>query len=84
MAYDDWTSQVTASGELMEALGLDPATAAIVASLRADFPAYEITPEATPARIRYAARRLRPGPGPHTVITADPGELREALSPPTA
>lgn len=72
---------MTVRDATFETLGLDSATAAVLASLRADFPTYEITPETTPAGVRYAARRLRAGPGPHTVITADPAELRTELSP---
>ena len=52
-----------------------------LAMLRADFPAYRIWREDVPDRIRYVARRLRWGLSPHTVVTADLGELREALQP---
>jgi hypothetical protein len=47
--------------------------------LRADFPGYVIDTEAVPSGKRYVAVRRGPGPGPHTVITPDPDELRSAL-----
>jgi hypothetical protein len=48
-------------------------------ALRADFPAFRIWREITTGRARYIARRLHPGPGPHTVVTHDLAELRAAL-----
>lgn len=48
-------------------------------ALRADFPAFRIWREITTGRTRYIARRLHPGPGPHTVVTHDLAELRAAL-----
>ena len=62
--------------------------------LRADFPAYAIDTEPRPAgthpdgrqaqppSIRFVAVRRDHGPGPHTVITPDPDELRAALGQP--
>lgn len=58
--------------------GKDDSTATLIA-LRADFPAFRIWREIIPARTRYIARRLHPGPGPHTVVTDDVTELRTAL-----
>jgi SAM-dependent methyltransferase len=52
-----------------------------LAVLRADFPAYQIWRENIPERARYVARSLRRGLNPHTVVTSDLGELREALEP---
>jgi hypothetical protein len=64
-------------------------------SLRADFPSYAIHTEprpadtdardrqASPPGIRFVAVRREDGPGPHTVITPDPDELRTALGQPT-
>ncbi len=49
--------------------------------LRDEFPAYRIWQEQLPGRTRYVARRRCQGLGPHTVVTADVGELREALAP---
>jgi O-methyltransferase involved in polyketide biosynthesis len=49
--------------------------------LRADFPAYKIWQEHTPGRSRYVARSLRDGLNPHTVVTSDLAELRNALEP---
>jgi hypothetical protein len=34
-----------------------------------------------PSRRRYIARRIQPGPGPHTLITSDLAELRAQLEP---
>ena len=48
--------------------------------LRADFPRFSIWREHTPGRVRYVARRMNGGVGPHTLITADPAELRRELS----
>jgi hypothetical protein len=47
--------------------------------LRADFPQFRIWREYTGDRVRYIARRLAPGAGPHTVVTADSDELRTIL-----
>ena len=52
-----------------------------LAVLRADFPAFKIWREHIPGRARYVARSLRDGLNPHTVVTSDLGELREALEP---
>ncbi len=48
-------------------------------SLRKDYPGFQVWQEVTGDRVRYVARRLPPGIGPHTVITADLGELRAVL-----
>jgi hypothetical protein len=59
----------------------DNAAAADLAELRAQFPAFHIYREARPAgRARYVAQRIRDRAHPHTVVTTDPGELREELS----
>jgi hypothetical protein len=58
--------------------GKDDSTAILIA-LRADFSAFRIWREIIPGRARYIARRLHPGPGPHTVVTDDLTELRTAL-----
>lgn len=47
--------------------------------LRARLPHFRIWQEVTGDRIRYVARRLHPGTGPHTVVTANLAELRAAL-----
>jgi S-adenosyl methyltransferase len=52
-----------------------------LAVLRAEFPAYKIWQEQMPGRVRYVACSRLNGVNPHTVITADIGELREALQP---
>jgi hypothetical protein len=49
--------------------------------LQDEFPAYTIWRESAHGRRRYVACQRRRGPGPHTVITADLGELRDALLP---
>jgi O-methyltransferase involved in polyketide biosynthesis len=48
--------------------------------LRAEFPGWRIWREDVCGRVRYVARSRRPGVNPHTVVTADLGELREALA----
>lgn len=49
-------------------------------ALRADFPEFQIWLEQHSTRDRFVARRQRPGPGLHTVITSDPAELRTTLA----
>jgi hypothetical protein len=51
-------------------------------TLRADFPGYTIDTEVRSGDdpTRYIAVRREPGPGPHTVITSDPAELRTELA----
>ena len=51
-----------------------------LAALRAEFPRFRIIRETVGDRARYVARRLEPGTRPHTVVTADPSELRAALA----
>lgn len=58
-----------------------PAQQADLDAARRDFPGYLIEVEATPGRHRYIARRVQPGPGPHTLVTSDLAELRVELSP---
>ena len=48
--------------------------------IRRRFPGHMIWRETLPGRIRYVARRTRPGPGPHTVVTPDLTELADALA----
>ena len=48
--------------------------------LRRDFPGYRIDLGYGPSGARYTAQRMKPGPGPHTVVTEDPIELRTELS----
>lgn len=50
-------------------------------AVRRDFPGYRIEVEPGPGRFRFVARRTRPGPGPHTLITSDLTELRAELGP---
>jgi hypothetical protein len=50
--------------------------------LQAEFPGFRIWQEQmSPGRTRYVACSRRQGINPHTVITADIGELRDALQP---
>jgi hypothetical protein len=51
-------------------------------NLRADFPGYTIDTEARSGDdpTRYIAVRREPGPGPHTLVTPDPAELRAELA----
>jgi S-adenosyl methyltransferase len=58
-----------------------PAADVDLGVLRADAPGYRIWRESFPGRIRYVARSLQDGQHPHTVVTADLDELREALTP---
>lgn len=53
--------------------------AEMLAGLCREFPDFRIWREITGDRTRYIARSLHPGTGPHTVITAELGELREVL-----
>lgn len=46
---------------------------------RRDFPRYQIDVELAVDRRRYVARRIQPGPGPHTLITSNLNELRAEL-----
>ena len=63
---------------------LDPITStdefAGLEAARRDFPRYRIDVELAVDRRRYVARRIQPGPGPHTLITSDLTELRAELS----
>jgi hypothetical protein len=52
----------------------------VVAALRAEFPAFRISRELVVGQVRYVACRLHPGTHPHTVVSADPGRLRAALT----
>lgn len=47
--------------------------------LREQFPQFRIWREITGKRVRYVARSLHRGTGPHTVVTADLDELRVTL-----
>lgn len=49
-------------------------------TLRAEFPDFRIWRETIGDRVRYIGRSLDLGIGPHTVITADLGELRAVLA----
>jgi hypothetical protein len=53
---------------------------ATLTSLRADFPEFRIWLEQPGSRDRFVARRQRPGPGLHTVVTSDSAELRATLA----
>ena len=58
----------------------DPAEQATLAELRREFPGYRIWLEPTHSHLRFIARRQGAGTGLHTVITADPAELRSVLA----
>lgn len=49
--------------------------------LRAEFPDFWIWREDICGRVRFIARSRRTSKHPHTVVTADPAELRAALKP---
>jgi hypothetical protein len=58
-----------------------PAVSDDLTVLRNEFPAFSIWQEETPGRSRYVARSRRQGLNPHTVVTDDLQELRDALQP---
>jgi hypothetical protein len=58
------------------------APAYVLTVLQEEFPKYQIWRENVPGRRRYVARSQHLSVNPHTVITADPDELRAALSRP--
>jgi hypothetical protein len=49
-------------------------------ALRKDFPGFRIWRETIGDRVRYIARSMRQGTGPHTLVTADLDELRSVLA----
>jgi len=57
-----------------------PASKDQLAALCDDFPQFWIWREDVRGQVRYVARRRDQRQHPHTVVTADPGELRAALS----
>lgn len=59
---------------------MDTERAITLAGLQEEFPGFSISREMTHSGSRYIARRRQPGTGLHTVITADPAELRGALA----
>jgi hypothetical protein len=58
-----------------------PAVSDDLTVLRNEFPAFSIWREQTPGRSRYVARSRHQGLNPHTVVTDDLQELRDALQP---
>jgi hypothetical protein len=56
------------------------ASAALLADLRRDFPAFRISHEITGDRIQYIARRRDPATHPHTVVAQDPARIRSVLA----
>jgi hypothetical protein len=52
---------------------------AAVKALRQEFPGFRIWRELMVGQVQYLACRLQPGTHPHTVISPDPGKLRDAL-----
>jgi SAM-dependent methyltransferase len=63
------------------ATGQVPPLAEDLTAVRADFPAFKIWKEDTPGRVRYVARSRSESLHPHTIVTPDLGELRQALEP---
>jgi hypothetical protein len=51
-----------------------------LSALQEQFPAFRIWREDAYGQVRYIVRSQHPGQHPHTVVTADLGELRAALS----
>jgi hypothetical protein len=64
--------------DLIGARQSDPGTA--LAWLREEFPLFRFWQEVTGERSRFVAQRAHPGVRPHTIVTADPEELRAALA----
>jgi hypothetical protein len=60
---------------------MDAEQETVLTALRDEFPGFSISSETTHSGLRYIARSLLPGIGPHTLITSDLGELRAELSP---
>jgi hypothetical protein len=52
----------------------------VLFGLQQEFPGFRIWQESHGARKRYVACRLSAGIRPYSVVTADPDELRDALS----
>ncbi len=52
----------------------------VLLGLQREFPGYRIWQESHGERKRYVASRIVVGNRPHSVVTADPDELRDALS----
>ena len=52
----------------------------VLFGLQQEFPGFRIWQESYGERKRYVACRLVAGTSPHSVVTADPDELRDALS----
>ena len=52
----------------------------VLLGLQRDFPGYRIWQESQGERKRFVARRIVASTRPHSVVTADPDELRDALS----
>jgi hypothetical protein len=79
-------TQITTGPDGCAQPGLDPADGTLplsdpLAGLKAEFPAFRIWRESLCGHVRYIARSLHQGLNPHTVVTADPDELRAALAP---
>jgi hypothetical protein len=51
-----------------------------LARLREEFTGFRIWQETSGDRVRYVAQRAHPGVRPHTVVSADPDELRAVLA----
>jgi hypothetical protein len=52
----------------------------VLLGLQRDFPGYRIWQESHGERKRFVACRIAASIRPHSVVTADPDELRDALS----
>lgn len=55
-----------------------------LAALRKEFPGYRVWLEPARDQYRFIAQRRNPGTGPHTIVTSDPAELRDALTTPAS
>ena len=80
MTYPTHTQPSDPLASAQERRTTDPSTLSELDGIRREFPRYRIDIEHFPHRQRYVARRIQPGPGPHTFITADLDELRAELA----
>jgi O-methyltransferase involved in polyketide biosynthesis len=74
-----WAQRGTMTSNPASRRAADAAVPEQLRALRAEFPAWRIWREDACGRVRYVARSRRADLNPHTVVTADLGELRKAL-----
>jgi O-methyltransferase involved in polyketide biosynthesis len=77
----DAAAPSSAAAENLAMVRRSPVSEDDLATVQADFPGYRIWREILPGRDRYIVRSLVPGLSPHTLVTDDLAELRDALEP---